>query len=76
MNSIVLMKTIGHIVMIGLRHLAGVDRDRLCHETLEVAAQTDTFNTDQSLLRQHRPEHTVTHTHTQNVQSISGSTSV
>lgn len=44
--------------MIGLRHLAGVDRDRLCHETLEVAAQTDTFNTDQSLLRQHRPEHT------------------
>lgn len=38
------------------RHLAGIDRDGLCHEALEVAAQTDAFHTDQRLLRQHRPK--------------------
>lgn len=38
------------------RHLAGIDRDGLCHEALEVAAQTDTFHTDQCLLRQHCPK--------------------
>lgn len=41
-------------------HLAGVDGDGFGHETLEVAAQTDTFHTDQSLLGEHRPEHTIT----------------
>lgn len=42
------------------RYLSGVDRDGLCHEALEVAAQTDAFHADQRLLRQHRPKHTPT----------------
>lgn len=39
-----------------LRHLAGVDRDGFRHQPLEVAAQTDTFHADESLLSQHGPE--------------------
>lgn len=44
----------------GQLHLAGVRRDGLGHETLEVATQTDAFHSDQSLLCQHRPENTIT----------------
>lgn len=39
-------------------HLTGINRYGISHETLEVAAQTDTFYTDQSFLRQHRPGNT------------------
>lgn len=39
-----------------LHHLAGVDRNGFRHQPLEIAAQTDTFHADESLLSQHCPE--------------------
>lgn len=41
-----------------LQYLVGVDRDGFCHQTLQIAAKTDTLHTDEGLLSQHCPEGT------------------